>query len=165
MKNIVVSLLAVLFGLAAGAALMAVTGHSPIEGYKYLFDGGLKNIERFGNTLATATPLCFTVLSVGGLCATAVGLTLDLPRPLLLFVMVIAGFIGGALWAYIPGLLKAKFNVHEVVSTIMMNWISYWTVYYMVPAYFKGEFLETESRKLPDHASLRDPLFTEGFNG
>jgi ABC-type uncharacterized transport system permease subunit len=184
MKNIIVSLLAVLFGLIAGAVLMLMTGHNPFEGYTYLFEGGLKNPERIGNTLATATPLIFTGLSVafafrtglfnigaagqmliGGLCATAVGLTFDLPRPLLLSAMVLAGTIGGALWAFIPGYLKAKYNVHEVVSTIMMNWISYWTVYYAVPTYFKGQFLETESKKLPDTASLREPFLTHLFNG
>ncbi|MCG1021198.1 ABC transporter permease [Sutcliffiella horikoshii] len=184
MRNGIISLLAVLFGLIAGAILMAVTGNNPVEGYKYLFEGGLKNLSRIGNTLATATPLIFTGLSVafafrtglfnigaagqmlfGGFCAVAVGLTFDMSRPLLLVCMVLAGFIGGALWAFIPGLLKAKFNVHEVVSTIMMNWIAYWTVYYAVPAYFKGEFLETESKKLPESASLRTPILTDMFDG
>jgi simple sugar transport system permease protein len=163
---------------------MAITGNSPIEGYQYLFEGGLKNISRTGNTLATATPLIFTGLSVafafrtglfnigaagqmlfGGFCAVAIGLSIDAPKPIMLLVMVIVGFIGGALWAFIPGLLKARFNVHEVVSTIMMNWIAYWTVYYAVPAYFKGEFLETESKKLPDTASLKVPFLTEAFDG
>lgn len=184
MRSGIISLLAILFGLIAGAILMAITGNNPIEGYRYLFEGGLKNISRTGNTLATATPLIFTGLSVafafrtglfnigaagqmlfGGFCAVAVGLTLDAPKPLLLTVMIIAGFLGGALWAYVPGLLKAKFNVHEVVSTIMMNWIAYWTVYYAVPAYFKGEFLETESKKLSNSASLKVPFLTEAFGG
>lgn len=184
MKNSIVSLLAVLLGLIAGAVLMLITGHNPFEGFRYLFEGGLKNIERIGNTLATATPLIFTGLSVafafrtglfnigaagqmlfGGLCATAVGLTVTAPKPILLLLMIIVGFIGGALWAYLPGLLKAKFNVHEVVSTIMMNWIAYWTIYYTVPAYFKGQFLETESRLLPPGASLRVPWLTEMFGG
>ncbi|XEC95195.1 ABC transporter permease [Paenibacillus tarimensis] len=184
MRNAIIALLAVLFGLVAGAVLMAVTGHNPFMGFSYLMEGGLKNTERIGNTLATATPLIFTGLSVafafrtglfnigaagqmlfGGFCATAVGLTLDAPKPVLLLVMTLAGFAGGALWAVIPGYLKAKFNVHEVVSTIMMNWISYWTIYYGVPAYFKGEFLETESRKLPDAASLRIPALSDMFGG
>jgi len=180
----VVSLLAVVFGLIAGAILMLVTGHNPIEGYRYLFAGGLKNPERIGNTLATATPLIFTGLSVafafrtglfnigaagqmlfGGFCATAVGLSLDMPRPFLLLAMIFAGFIGGAIWGFIPGLLKAKFNVHEVVSTIMMNWIAYWTIYYAVPAYLKGPSLETESRPLPKAASLRETFLSDVFNG
>ncbi len=183
-NKIVVSLIAVLFGLLAGAVLMAVTGNNPITGYSYLFEGGLKNPERIGNTLATATPLIFSGLSVafafrtglfnigvagqllfGGFCASAVGLTLDLPKALLLFLMIIAGFLGGALWAFVPGLLKAKFNVHEVVSSIMMNWIAYWTIYYAIPAYLKGEFLETESKPLPESASLKVPFLTDMFDG
>jgi simple sugar transport system permease protein len=47
----------------------------------------------------------------------------------------------------------------------MMNWIAYWTVYYVVPGYFKGEFLETESRKLAEEATLRTPWLTEMFQG
>ena len=184
MRNMIVSLIAVLFGLLAGAALMLVTGHNPIEGYRFLIEGGLKNPERIGNTLATATPLIFTGLSVafafrtglfnigaagqmlfGGLCATAVGLTLDLPKALLLVAMIAAGFLGGALWAFVPGLLKARYNVHEVVSTIMMNWIAYWTIYYVVPAYFKGDFLETESRQLPEAAMLKVAWLMDMFGG
>ncbi|MCH1623722.1 ABC transporter permease [Ferdinandcohnia quinoae] len=184
MRTTIVSLIAVLLGLIAGGLLMLFIGSNPIEGYSYLFQGALKNPERVGNMLATATPLVFTGLSVafafrtglfnigapgqmliGGLCATAIGLSFDMSRPMLLVVMVLAGFIGGALWAFIPGLLKAKFNVHEVVSTIMMNWIGYWTVYYVVPGYFKGEFLETESKQLPEAASLRVPFLSDMFQG
>lgn len=184
MRNTIVSLIAVLLGLIAGGLLMLFIGSNPIEGYSYLLQGGLKNLERIGNTLATASPLVFTGLSVafafrtglfniggsgqmliGGLCATAVALTFDFSRPVLLLVMILVGLLGGAVWAFIPGLLKARFNVHEVVSTIMMNWIAYWTVYYVIPSYFKGEFLETESRKLPEAATLRAPFLTEMFQG
>ncbi|ALC90955.1 sugar ABC transporter permease [Bacillus sp. FJAT-18017] len=184
MRNTIVSLIAIVFGLVAGGILMLVIGANPFEGYSYLFQGALKNIQRIGDTLATATPLIFTGLSVafafktglfnigaagqmliGGLCATAIGLTFDFSRPVLLLLMILAGVIGGAAWAFIPGLLKAKFNVHEVVSTIMMNWVAYWTVYYIVPGYFKGEFLETESRKLPEAATLKSSFLTELFPG
>lgn len=176
--------MAVLLGLLAGAVLMVFIGANPFSGYLYLFRGGLMTIERVGNTLATATPLILTGLSVafafrtglfnigaagqmliGGLCATAVGLTLVLPKPLLLTVMVAAAILGGAVWGLVPGLLKAKFNVHEVVATIMMNWISYWTVYYVVPAYFKGAYLETESRKISEAASLKVEWLTGLFGG
>jgi simple sugar transport system permease protein len=183
-NELIIGLVAVVLGLLAGAVLMAVTGNNPFSGYSFLFRGGLMNIERIGNTFATATPLILTGLSVafafntglfnigaagqmlfGGLCATAVGLTLTLPKPLLLTLMVLAALAGGAAWGFIPGLLKARFNVHEVVSTIMMNWISYWVIYYTVPAYFKGVFLETESKKLPEIASLKVPWLTNLFDG
>lgn len=184
MRHTIVSVISILLGLVAGGILMLFIGSNPIEGYSYLLQGALKNLERIGNTLATATPLVFTGLSVafafrtglfnigasgqmlvGGLLASAVGLTYDFSRPVLLLVMILVGMLGGALWAFVPGLLKAKFNVHEVVSTIMMNWIAYWTIYYVIPGYFKGEFLETESRKLAESATLRTPWLTDMFQG
>ena len=58
------SIMAIVLGLLAGALLMMVMGFNPVEGYKYLFQGGLKNPERIGNTIATATPLMLTGLSV-----------------------------------------------------------------------------------------------------
>lgn len=183
-KDFLMSVFAVILGLIAGAILMIATGNNPLDGFYYLFRGGLMNIERIGNTLATATPLIFAGLSVafafktglfniggagqmliGGLCATAVGLTFDWPKPILLSFIILAALIGGALWASLPGLLKARFNVHEVVSTIMMNWIAYWTVFYIVPQYFKGPFLETESQRIPAAASLKVPWLTSLFNG
>ncbi len=179
-----VALISVLLGLIAGGILMAFTGNNPVEGYIYLFKGGLMSIERIGNTLATATALILTGLSVafafrtglfnigasgqmlmGGLCATALGLSLNLPKPVLLPIVLLAAIIGGGLWGLIPGLLKARFNVHEVVATIMMNWIAFWTVNYAVPSFFKGEYLETESRNIGVNASLRVEWLTKLFNG
>ncbi|WP_297436332.1 ABC transporter permease [uncultured Clostridium sp.] len=183
-RKAMLSLIAVFLGLIVGAFLMFIMGNNPVEGYIYLIKGGIMNIERIGNTIATAIPLILTGLSVafafktglfnigapgqmlfGGLCATAVGLTLELPQTMMIIVMVLAGLIGGALWAIIPGILKAKFNVHEVVATIMMNWIAYWIVFYAVPAYFKGEFMETESRALPEFATLHLEWLTNMFDG
>ena len=143
--ELLVGVIAVILGLIAGALLMMATGNNPIEGYRYLFAGGLMNLERVGNTMAMATPLILTGLSVafafrtglfnigtpgqvlvGGLAATVVGLTVDVPKPLLLILTVFAATAAGAIWGIIPGLLKARFNVHEVFSGIMMNGIAYW---------------------------------------
>lgn len=182
-KEIVILLLTILLGLAAGAVFMLAAGHDPLSGYMFLFRGGLMSIERLGNTLATAVPLILTGLSVafafktglfnigaagqmlfGGFCATAVGLTYDWPSPVLLTVMLLTAAVSGALWATLPGLFKARFNVHEVVSTIMFNWLAYWLVYYLVPLYFKGGF-ETESQNIPAAASLRTEWLTQLFHG
>ena len=182
-RSVTVALITIFLGLVGGALFMAITGSNPFAGFYFMFRGGLMNIERLGNTLATATPLILTGLSVafafktglfnigaagqmliGGLCATAVGLTVVLPKPLLLLLMLLVAILGGAVWGFIPGLLKALFNVHEVVATIMMNWLAYWTIYYVIPAYFKGGF-ETESRRIPEAASLRVPWLTEAFDG
>ena len=178
------SIMAVLLGLLAGALLMLIMGFNPAEGYRYLFKGGLMNLERIGNTIATATPLMLTGLSVafafktglfnigtpgqmlfGGFCSIAVGLTLDLPRGILVPIIVLSGVLGGAVWGIVPGYLKARFNVHEVVSSIMMNWTAYWIIYYMVPQHFKGEFLETESKMLAESATLRVDWLTNIFKG
>ena len=117
------------------------------------------SFERFGNTLATATPLILTGLSVacafktglfnigssgqlllGGLGATLIGLNFALPKPLLLLFMLLVAIMLGAVWGLVPGLLKAFFNVHEVVCTIMMNWFAYWVVYFTSSRIFGYRF-------------------------
>jgi len=179
------SIIAVVLGLIAGAILMFAIGDNAIEGYAYLFKGGLMNVSRIGDTIATATPLILTGLSVGfafktglfnigtpgqmlfgGFSATVVALTYgnSMPRPILLLVIIIVGAIAGAVWAFVPGLLKAKFNVNEVVSAIMMNWVCYWIVYYAIQIYFKGSS-ETESKNISELASLRTTWLTDLFSG
>lgn len=179
-----ISLIATLLGLIAGALLMFAAGHNAFEGFMYLIQGGTKSLERIGNTIATATPLILTGLSLvfafrtglfnigapgqmlfGGLCATIVAHTVSLPRPLLLIVLIIVAIIGGAIWAAIPGLLKALFNVHEVVSCIMMNWIGYWVVYYVVRDYFPNGSKATESLPLADELTLRSSWLSNLFAG
>ncbi|MFO7611635.1 MAG: ABC transporter permease [Clostridia bacterium] len=181
--GIIKSLGAVFLGLLAGAILMIAIGANPLKGYFYLFQGGLKSIERIGNVFAIATTLILTGLSVafafrtglfnigaagqmliGGLCATIIGLSLELPRLVLLPIMFLAALLGGAVWGIIPGFLKAKFNVHEVVATIMMNWIAYWVVYYTIRTYFTAG-LETESASIPVAGQLRVSWLSQLLNG
>jgi simple sugar transport system permease protein len=168
-----IALMAIGFGLVVGAILILITGNNPFSAYIALGQGGLMSIRRIGNTLANATTLILTGLSVafafrtglfnigasgqmliGGLAATVLGLSLDLPKPLLLSVMFLGATAAGALWGFIPGLLKAKFNVHEVVATIMMNFVALWISYYTIQSYFTAE-QETQSAKLPEAASLQ----------
>jgi general nucleoside transport system permease protein len=183
LRDLFTALAAVILGLLAGAVLMLAIGANPLEGFSYLFRGGLMNIERIGNTLATATTLTLTGLAMafafrtglfsigasgqmlmGGLVATVIGLSLHLPKWEMLSVILLASMLAGAVWGFIPGYLKARFNVHEVVSTIMLNWVAYWIVYYTIPAHFKAN-LETESARIPDYASLKVAWLTEMFRG
>lgn len=183
LKNLFTALAAVILGLLAGAVLMWAIGANPIEGFSFLFRGGLMNVERIGNTLATATTLTLTGLAmafafrtglfsigasgqmlIGGLVATAIGLSLHLPKWEMLTLILLAAMLAGAIWGFIPGYLKARFNVHEVVSTIMLNWVAYWVVYYTIPAHFKAN-LETESARIPDYASLKVSWLTQFFHG
>jgi general nucleoside transport system permease protein len=183
LRALFTALAAVVLGLLAGAVLMLAIGANPLEGFSYLFRGGLMNIERIGNTLATATTLTLTGLAMafafrtglfsigasgqmlmGGLVATAIGLSLHLPKWEMLTIILFSAMIAGSIWGFIPGYLKARFNVHEVVSTIMLNWVAYWVVYYTIPAHFKAN-LETESARIPDYASLKVPWLSQLFHG
>lgn len=182
-RALIVSLVAVALGLLAGIVLMACIGSDPFAGMFFLFSGAVKSVERIGNTIAYSVPLIFTGLAVafafrtglfniggagqmlmGGLAATCVALWVPLPKTAILPVMLVAAALGGAIWAAVPGFLKAKFNVHEVVSTIMMNWVAFWAVAYFIPAYLKDQ-LSTESRTIPLTASLQVQWLKDLFGG
>jgi simple sugar transport system permease protein len=105
----------------------------------------LRAIYPFTESLVTATPYIFAGLSValgfrcglfnigaegqffiGALCSAFVGYSLKgLPMIVHLPLAIMGGALGGALWGMIPGYLKARFGAHEVVNTIMMNWIAF----------------------------------------
>ena len=177
------SIMAVVLGLIAGAILMLVMGYDPIIAYENLFKGGLSSLDKIGKTIAFATPLMLTGLSVafafrtglfnigtpgqmliGGFVASVIGLKVSLPSYLLLPLMILAGMAAGALCGAIPGILKAKFNVHEVVSSIMMNWIVLYFTQYTIQGHFKGG-TEDVSKKLSDSATLRADWLTNLFGG
>ncbi|MCM8711822.1 ABC transporter permease [Clostridium sp. SYSU_GA19001] len=139
--------------------------------------------KRFGDTLLNMTTLILTGLSVsfafrtglfnigvagqmliGGFFGTLIGVKLSVPAFAHVPLAVVSSIIGGALWALIPGILKARYRIHEVVTSIMMNYISLWSVYYFVPVIVPGEF-ETESAMIKSTASLRTKWMTEFFHG
>jgi simple sugar transport system permease protein len=116
----------------------------PIEAYAALLEGSLGSVQAFGSSLNNATPLIFAGLAVafgfraglfnigangqflfGAFCAVVVGTMSIAPFPLHLLLALAAGFAGGAFWGFIPGILKAWRGAHEVVTTIMLNFIAY----------------------------------------
>ena len=120
--------------------------------YSVLLSGTLGNSYGIGMVLFKATPLIFTGLSVafafkagmfnigaegqmniGAFAGAWAGFTLySLPWFLLIPVSIIAAFIGGAVWGAIAGYLKARFGSHEVINTIMLNFIALALVSYLV---------------------------------
>ena len=111
--------------------------------YSALFMGAVGSRRAISETLTLTTPLVFAGLSVafafkaglfnigaagqiimGTIFAGFVGFTFDLPAPLHVALAVIAGFVGGALWAGLAGLLRATTGAHEVITTIMLNFIA-----------------------------------------
>jgi simple sugar transport system permease protein len=181
--------ISILFGLLAGLILMLLIGQDPIKGYINILNGSIfkglfeGNFRRLGGTLAIATVLTFTGLSVafafktglfnigvggqmlfGGFIVVLLGNVLTLPKPVHLLVIVLAAAIGGALWALVPGILKARYRISEVVTTIMMNYVAMWTVSYFVRRWIPGHY-ETESSMIKESASLKFELLTDLFSG
>ncbi len=149
--------LALALGLGASALIVAAIGESPAAVLPLLFRQGLGSGDGFARVLFDATPLIFTGLSVayafraglfnigaegqlyiGAFAAAALALALPgLPRWLALPAAVAAAALGGALWGAIPGWLRARFGVHEVINTIMLNFIAVGLTGYLVERYLK----------------------------
>jgi simple sugar transport system permease protein len=184
-NKFLIPLLAVLLGFITGAIVMLVTGHNPLEAYTALLKGAgfFGNIKRFGDTLLNTTTLILTGLSVafafrtglfnigapgqmlmGGFAAIFIGVRFNLPAVIHVPLAVAAAILSGAIWAFLPGFLKSKFKIHEVVTSIMMNYIALWSVYYFVPVLIPGQF-NTESKAIHQSASLRLPWLTKLFEG
>jgi len=135
---------ATLAALLVGAVMLIILGVNPFLAYQALIEGAFGSTNAFAETLVRATPLLLVglgiciayrgnVINIGGegqmivgaLMATWVGLYfVDLPGWLMITVGMLVGAIGGCIWGGIPGILKAYFNVNEVLSTVMMNAIA-----------------------------------------
>ena len=147
--------LGLLISLAIGAVLLTASGANPMVAYKALFMGAFGSWHNVIETLVKTTPILFVALGVtfafrastwnigaegqlqmGAVGATLAGLALrsfgpSLPTAVGVTVIVLAGFAGGGLWAGFAGFLKAKWNVNEVITTIMMNFIAILFVQYL----------------------------------
>ena len=150
-------LLAVAASFLVGALVVAVIGEDPFRVYAILLRGAFGSVDGVGLILFNATPLVFAGLAVafafraglfniGGegqlyagsfLCAWAGIALAGLPAPVLVPVLVVVAAAGGALWAFLPGYLKARFGVHEVINTIMMNFIAVGLSSYLVVNVFR----------------------------
>ncbi len=133
----------------------ALIRQNPLTVYDAIFTAALKNRDGWGNVIYRATPLIFTGLAValafqcglfniggegqmvmGGFALTWIGFTLaKLPAFLLIPLCILGGALAGAIWGGIPGYLKARRGVHEVVTTIMLNWIAVAFTQYLTMAY------------------------------
>ncbi len=101
---------------------------------------------------------------IGATFAGWVGFTLHLPVGIHLVVAILAGIVGGAIWGGIPGLLRAKTGAHEVIVTIMLNYVAVYLVSYLLrqPAFQREGSANPISPKLDDSA-LYPLLLGDGF--
>lgn len=135
-------LIAALIGVAVAAVIIAVAGYNPFQTFSTLVYGAFGKPKYITNVIIKATPILLTGIAVsfafqtglfnigaegqyilGTVMATIVGVTFNFPAPIQIPLVVLAGVLGGALLGAFIGFLKAKFGIHEVITSIMTNWI------------------------------------------
>ena len=171
-----VTLGAVILGLLLGAIVLSAAGGDPWRSYAYMVKAAFGEVGVLSDTLVKATPL---ILLASGLClaftmklwniggegqfflgafgASAVVLTPMLPPEtspwLMIPAMVIMGMLAGAVWGFVPGYLKSKFNVNEIITTLMLNYVAVnWNNFFIFAVWTEGGF--QMSRKFPQSAWL-----------
>jgi ABC-type uncharacterized transport system permease subunit len=157
LRELIFPLLAVITAFIIGGILILIIGDNPIQAYKLLLGSALSWPDGIGYTLFYATPLIFTGLAVlvafrcgllnigaeGQLYvasfATAwVGITFaQYSAWFLVPVCFLAALLAGSIWGAIPGVLKARFGSHEVINTIMLNFIAVALVSYFTQYHYK----------------------------
>ncbi|MDQ0217013.1 ABC transporter permease [Peribacillus cavernae] len=174
--NISIPVISVLLGLLAGAVIMLVSGYDPIQGYSAMLSGIFGDEYYLGETVRQITPYILAGLAVafafrtglfnigvegqlivGWIAAVWVGTEFDFPKVIHLPLAVLAGAAAGAFWAFIPGLLKAKYRVHEVIVTIMLNYTALHVTNYLIVNVLSDKQDKTEN--IAETASLRSVLF------
>lgn len=162
--------------LAVGAVLLSMSGHNPIDVYRDMFDLSLGSRRAWSATLTRAVPLGLAGLAVavagsmgmwnigaeGQIIAGAIGgawiarIGPDLPGPVLITSMLLAGVLGGALLALGPALARAHLGVNEIITTLMLNEVALRVVRYLVNGPWKDPAGNNFpiAPELPDQAAL-----------
>jgi len=154
-KPILETLIAILIGFIGGAVLMIIFRYDPITAYVALFQGTLLSVDGIFESLANAVPLMLTGLTfaigvrsgyfnvgaegqayIGAMGAVVLAGSISLPPGIHVLATTLFAMIVGALWSLPVSALKAWRGVHEVVSTIMLNWIALYLVRYLIEYYY-----------------------------
>jgi ABC-type uncharacterized transport system permease subunit len=168
--------------LVIGVILLLLSGVDPLAAYGSLFNGAFGSSQALGRTLSNATPLILTGLAVafsfrggffnigadgqfaaGAVTAAYLGVTLRLPGVFGPIAVLLASALAGGLVGALAGVLKARFGAHEVVTTIMLNFIvlnfAMWLLLHPLSAHFQVP----GSRKISPNNSL--PALPFGLAG
>ncbi|WAA10773.1 ABC transporter permease [Fervidibacillus albus] len=175
-STILIPVLSVILGLLVGAVIMVISGYNPVTGYQALWNGIFGDVYVLGESVRQITPYILAGLAVafafrtglfnigvegqlivGWFAAVYVGLAFELPTYLHLPLAILAAGVAGAIWAFVPGILKAKLGVNEVVVTIMMNYVALHVTNALIRS-FAGKDITS---RVKETASLRIPFFQE----
>jgi simple sugar transport system permease protein len=145
------TLLTILASLLVGAVAIALLGYSPLEAYEELFKGAFWGKFNFGGTLERFVPLLLTALAfavsskvavfnvgvegelyLGAIAAAWIGAMPGIPGPIHVPLCIAVAMVAGALWAAIPGAMKAYWRVNEVCTTILANYVAIYITSYLV---------------------------------
>ncbi|HXG93788.1 MAG TPA: ABC transporter permease [Blastocatellia bacterium] len=156
LKELIFPVIAVVVAFLVGGVIVWIVGDDPLLVYQLFFASAFGSVEGFGYTLFYATPLIFTGLAVavafkcgllnigaeGQLIVAAfttawVALMFPgWPAVIVVILAMLGAVVAGGLWAGIPGVLKARFGAHEVITTIMMNFIAVGIVSYLTKYHY-----------------------------
>ena len=162
-----ISLGAVVVAFVLSGIVFAIIGGQPLRVMRFFYEATFANWPVFSDTLVKATPLILVGLActvafkmklwnigaegqfyIGAFAASLVVLVPILPpetpKFIILTTMLIFGMIGGAIWGFVPGFLKAKYRVNEIITTLMMNYIAIqWNNYWIFDRWSDGGFQMT----------------------
>jgi general nucleoside transport system permease protein len=174
--NVLIPIIAVILGLISGAIIMLISGYNPIAGYNALWYGIFGESYYIGETIRQLTPYILSGLAVafayrtglfnigvegqvivGWLAAVWVGVSFELPAIIHLPLAMIVAGLAGAIWGFVPGFLKARFKVHEVIVSIMMNYVALHVTNYLIREVITDNSDKTD--KILPSASLRSEFF------
>ncbi|GAU78978.1 ABC transporter permease [Fusibacter sp. 3D3] len=171
-KAALIRVFSILCALFTAGLFIAIMGHNPIHVFSSMFMGAFGSVFRIKDTLTISIPLILTSVGImiafkmkfwniggegqilmGAFFASFIALNFDsVPKPLLLLMMFIAGFIGGGLWALLPAFLKVKFDTNETIITLMLNYIAIkWITYLQY-----GPWKDPKSMGFPKIANFSD---------
>lgn len=156
-RAVVQPAMTIMFALLIGVLVVIAIGQDPVAAYHAFLFGSFDNALDFGNLLAKATPLITTGICVmiafrggafniggegqmylGAFWGAVAGFTfVSLPGPFLILVIIVVAALAGGLWAAIAGILKALWEVDEVVSTLLLNYVAMLFTQYLVDNQFK----------------------------
>lgn len=178
-------LTAVVLTLLIGFVIVVFVSDQPLLAYRELLLGNFSSAQTAGNLLTRTVPILLIALGIvfafrggvfnvggegqlyaGAVSSAVVGLALpQLPGPLLIALSLAAGILAGGLWAWLPGIMKVRFNIDEVVTTLMFNFIALLLTGYLVAGPLRDPVAYgATSRMIPAQAFLPDIPGIPGLN-